>query len=125
MPVTLRLDRTRTALVLVVALGAAVRFIRIGHQSFEFDEIATLGLVHRSFGGMLSRLWQSSESTPPIFYVLEWAWTKIFGTSEAGMRSLSALAGAATVPVAYLAGRTMAAAESGRGFGATAFPGPA
>src|SRR5207248_8367161 len=43
-----------------------------------------------------------SESTPPLYYVLAWSWVRIFGWSEAALRSLSALLGTATVPVAYL-----------------------
>src|SRR6185312_12978679 len=45
------------------------------------------------------------ESTPPLFYVLEWGWTRVFGDGEAGLRSLPALAGLLTVPVAYAIGR--------------------
>ena len=41
-----------------------------------------------------------SESNPPLYYVLAWGWAKAFGTGEVGLRSLSALFGAATVPVA-------------------------
>ena len=36
--------------------------------------------------------------------MLAWPWTHIFGTSESGLRSLSALIGTATIPVAYWAG---------------------
>src|SRR5262249_17237538 len=34
-------------------------------------------------------------------------WTRVFGVSEVGLRSLSALIGTATVPIAYLAARTL------------------
>ncbi len=61
-------------------------------------------LVRRGFGGMLSHL-SSSESAPPLYYVLAWAWTKLFGTGPLGFRTLSALAGTLTVPVLYFAGR--------------------
>jgi len=45
-----------------------------------------------------------SESAPPLYYALAWLWTQATGTGEVGLRSLSALAGVATVPVAYLLG---------------------
>jgi mannosyltransferase len=99
--------RATVAVFAVTAVGAAVRFIGLGHQSFEYDEIVTLAHIHQSFGSMLSSFPDFSESTPPLYYVLVWPWTKLFGTSEAGIRSLSALFGTATVPVAYLIGRTM------------------
>src|SRR5260221_273001 len=61
---------------------------------------------------MLPQL-KASESNPPLYYVLAWGWAKAFGTGEIGMRSLSALFGAATVPVAYLIGRELASKRAG------------
>jgi len=47
-----------------------------------------------------------SESTPPLFYVLEWVWARVFGFGAVGLRSLSALFGSATIVVlAAVAGR--------------------
>src|SRR4029453_6429346 len=45
-----------------------------------------------------------TEATPPVYYVLGWGWTRIFGDGEVGLRSLSALAGTLTIPAAYAAG---------------------
>jgi hypothetical protein len=84
--------------------AAALRFGTLDVQSVWLDESATILLVHRGFSGMLSHL-PSSESAPPLYYVLVWAWTKIFGAGPLGFRSFSALAGTLTVPVLYLAGR--------------------
>ncbi len=99
--------RSPTAAQLVVALtlvGAALRFATLNVQSLWLDESATILLVHRSFGGMLSHL-SSNESAPPLYYVLAWLWTHVFGTGAVGFRSLSALAGTATIPVLYACGR--------------------
>jgi 4-amino-4-deoxy-L-arabinose transferase-like glycosyltransferase len=85
-------------------VAAAVRFTRIGHQSFWLDESYTVDLVQRSFGDMLHGV-ARTESTPPLYYVLAWLWAKLFGTTEAGLRSLSALAGTLAVPVAWRAAR--------------------
>jgi 4-amino-4-deoxy-L-arabinose transferase-like glycosyltransferase len=84
--------------------AAALRFATLDVQSLWLDESATVVLVHRGFSGMLSHL-SSSESAPPLYYVLVWAWTKLFGAGAVGFRSLSALVGTLTVPVLYLAGR--------------------
>jgi Dolichyl-phosphate-mannose-protein mannosyltransferase len=46
-----------------------------------------------------------SEPTPPLYYVVAWFWSRIFGTDEAGLRSFSALIGTATVPATYAAAR--------------------
>src|SRR5262249_26583020 len=40
--------------------------------------------------------------TPPLYFVVAWLWCRIFGTTEAGVRSLSALAGIAMIPLTYL-----------------------
>jgi mannosyltransferase len=77
-----------------------LRFTRIGHQGFWFDEGNTAQLVHFSPGQMLGLIPQS-ESTPPLYYCVAWVWARVFGYGEAGLRSLSALAGVVTVPVAY------------------------
>jgi mannosyltransferase len=104
-----------SGLQLVVGLtviGAALRFSTLTVQSIWLDESATMILVHRSFGGMLSHL-SSSESAPPLYYVLAWVWTKVFGAGPAGFRSLSALAGTLTIPVIYASGREISARAGG------------
>jgi mannosyltransferase len=94
----------RLVLVALVAAAAALRFTRIGHQSFWLDESYTVDLVQRPFGHMLSGV-SSDESTPPLYYVLAWLWEKVFGHGEAGLRSLSALFGTLAVPAAWAAAR--------------------
>ena len=54
-----------------------------------------------------------SESAPPLYYALAWVWTQVTGTGEFGLRSLSALAGVATVPVAYLLGAELRGRRAG------------
>ena len=94
------------AALAVAALTAArgrPAFLGIGHQGFWFDEGNTALLVHYSPGKMLGLIPQS-ESTPPLYYCVAWVWARLFGYGEAGLRSLSAVCGVATVPVAYMAG---------------------
>lgn len=100
------------ALGAIVVLAAVLRFATLRTQSIWFDEAATWDLVRRPFGAMLSRL-PHAESTPPLFYALEWGWTRVFGDGELGLRSLPALAGLLTVPVAHAIGRRAAGARAG------------
>jgi mannosyltransferase len=100
-----RTDVLEPSLLAVGALtifAGVLRFARLGHQGFWFDEGNTALLVHFSAGKMLGLLPQS-ESTPPLYYGVAWVWARLFGFGEAGLRSLSAFAGAATVPVAFAA----------------------
>ncbi|HEX8085086.1 MAG TPA: hypothetical protein VF529_12415 [Solirubrobacteraceae bacterium] len=57
---------------------------------------------------MLDRL-PDGEANPPLYSGLAWAWAHVFGDGEAGLRSLSALAGTALVVVAWAAARTLVA----------------
>ena len=100
---TLGVSPTQLVIALTV-LGGVLRFATLNVSSIELDESATMILVHRGFSGMLSHL-TSSESAPPLYYVLVWAWTKVFGAGAIGFRSFSALVGTATIPVMYAAGR--------------------
>jgi mannosyltransferase len=101
------------ALAGLTALGVAVRFASLGVQSYHHDEVITaLRVLPGSFGDMLHSV-RVSESNPPLYYTLAWGWAKAFGTGEIGLRSLSALFGAATVPVGYLIGRQLATRRAG------------
>jgi len=101
------------ALAALTALGLAVRFASIDLQSYHHDEaITALRVLPGSFGDMLHSV-KVSESNPPLYYVLSWGWAKAFGTGEVGLRSLTALFGAATVPVGYLIGRQLATRRTG------------
>ncbi|HET6447795.1 MAG TPA: glycosyltransferase family 39 protein [Conexibacter sp.] len=97
------------ALGAIVLLAAVLRFATLRTQSIWFDEAATWDLVRRPFGEMLSRI-PDGESNPPLFYALEWIWTRAVGDGEFGLRSLSALSGLLTVPVAYAIARHAAGA---------------
>lgn len=98
-------------LLLIVGVAAALRFATIATQSFWLDEAVTADLMHRSFGSMLSAIWDG-ESSPPLYYALAWVWTQLFGAGEAGLRSLSALIGVATVPVAWAIGARLSERQS-------------
>jgi mannosyltransferase len=102
----------RIVLAGILILAAALRLATIDHQSYWFDEAVTVDLVRDSLWGMLGRI-PGSESTPPLFYVLAWLWSKVFGTGEAGLRSLSALFGVGAVAGVYLAGAKLASARAG------------
>ena len=91
-------------MIALTLLGGVLRFATLNVSSLDLDESATLILVHRGFSGMLSHL-VSTQSAPPLYYILVWAWTKVFGAGAVGFRSFSALVGTLTIPVMYLAGR--------------------
>ena len=96
----------------LTVVAAVLRFAGIGHQGFWFDEANTALLVHLPLGKMLGLLPQT-ESTPPLYFCIAWVWARIFGFGEMGLRSLSAVAGALTIPVAYAAGAKLISRRAG------------
>lgn len=101
------------AVLLLSALAAALRFPTLDVQSFYIDEAHTVVIaVQPNLPDALSIV-GTTESTPPLYYILVWAWEKLFGAGEVGLRSLSALLGTATVPIAYAAGNALAGRRTG------------
>ncbi len=105
-------SRVVLAVIGLTALAALLRFWRLGHQGFWFDEGNTALLVQFSPGKMLGLIPQT-ESTPPLYYCVAWVWSRVFGHDEVGLRSLSAIVGVATVPVAYAAGAKLISRRAG------------
>ncbi len=94
-------------------LAAALRFATLGVQSYHHDEIVTASRVLRDGFWHAMNAVGFSESAPPLYYALAWVWTQLTGTGEFGLRSLSALAGVATVPVAYGLGAELRGKRAG------------
>ncbi|MGC1853278.1 MAG: glycosyltransferase family 39 protein, partial [Solirubrobacterales bacterium] len=93
--------------------AAALRFATLGAQAYHHDEIVTASRVLRADFWHAMEAVGFSESAPPLYYALAWFWTQIAGTGEVGLRSFSALAGVATVPVAYLLGAELRSRRTG------------
>ena len=96
----------------ITVAGGVLRFATLDSQSYWLDELVTVSLVHRDFGAMLREI-RATEATPYLYYVLAWPWSRAFGLGEIGLRSLSALVGTATIPVAYGAGAALASRRAG------------
>jgi hypothetical protein len=100
------------AVVALTVLAAVLRLATLSHQSFWFDEAQAVHEMRLSFGAML-HAWSTNEPNPPLYFVLAWPWAQVFGSGEAGLRSLSALVGTATVPLVFLAGRELISRRAG------------
>ncbi len=107
-------------LAALTLLAAALRLGTLGRQSLWYDEAFTpVHVLRASLGATLHNV-VHSENTPPLWYVLEWAITRVLGTSAVALRLLSALAGIATVPVAWAIGRALQGPNTRRAAIATA-----
>ena len=94
-------------LAALLLLATALRFSTLGLQSFWYDEAFTpVHVLHASLGATLHSV-VHTENTPPLWYVLIWAWSRVFGTGAIALRLPSAVFGVATVPVAWAIGREL------------------
>ncbi len=95
-------------LAALLLLAAALRLSTLDLQSFWYDEAyVPVHTLHASLAATLRSV-EHRENTPPLWYVLIWGWSRIFGTGEVALRLPSALAGIATVAVAWGIGQQLA-----------------
>ena len=92
-------------LLLILALAAGLRIYQIGYQSLWSDEGNSAALASRPLIQIARDA--SHDIHPPLYYWLLRSWTMIFGTSEAALRSLSALLGVLLVLCIAHLGRCM------------------
>jgi mannosyltransferase len=113
------LIRQMLGVVTLTVAAAIVRFATLTSQSFWYDEAVTARLVHKSLIEMLRTIPQS-ETAPPLYYLIAWPWARVVGSGDFALRSLSALTGTVTVPVAYAAGRHLVSRRAGLALAALA-----
>lgn len=92
------------ALLLVVAL--ALRIHNLEAESLWFDE----SLSHHYTIGNLCTLIERvrvMEGNSPLYFVLLWGWVRVFGDTEAGMRSLSVFLDTVGLLLLFLVARCM------------------
>jgi mannosyltransferase len=94
-------------LAALIVLAAALRLSTLGLQSFWYDEAFTpVHVLHTSLWSTLSSM-THSENSPPLWYVVAWLDYRVLGSGEVALRLPSALAGIATVPLAWAIGREL------------------
>lgn len=82
--------------VAVVLLSALLRFVQLGHEGLWCDEAYTALTVRQPWWAVWNQL-RTRDDAPPLFYLLQYGATRLFGDSEAALRGLSALVGVAAV----------------------------
>jgi len=96
----------------VAALAAYFRFWRLGHESLWLDELWSVRAATReSWAGLLEEV--RYDVHPPLYFAMLRIWMYLLGTSEAVLRSLSAVAGIGAVVVVGLLGRRLAGPAAG------------
>ncbi len=106
-----RLDgRTRlnwaTALVLILVVGAVLRFTLVAHQSFWYDESVSARLAKFSLSEMVSGK-ARDLGNPPLHLIVLHLWQQVFGSGDVAVRALSGVASLASIPLVAVIARRL------------------
>src|SRR5215471_18574546 len=85
--------------LLLLAVGAAARFLYLAGKPFWFDETFSVEVAQLDWHNFLHLLWWR-EANMSLYYVLLKGWLH-FGQSRFFIRSLSVVFAAATLPAIY------------------------
>jgi mannosyltransferase len=92
------------AIATLVLLSLALRSSHLA-QGFWIDEGISVGVAHHHWWSIPHLLRQ--DGSPPGYYMLLGLWIRIFGDSERATHALSLLFALASIPLAYVAGRSL------------------
>lgn len=86
-------------LLLITALGAALRIYKIGSDSIWLDEAYSVEISHKPLSTIVEET--SKDVHPPLYYFALHYWIKLFGDSEFYARILSAVFGTLSILLIY------------------------
>ena len=98
--------------VILTLVGGWLRVILLDNQGLWLDEAFSIWVSSHSVGEMLQWIVKIDQH-PPLYYLLLHYWIKLNGDTPYDVRLLSALFGAATIPIIYLIGKRMSGAVMG------------
>ncbi len=88
------------ALLVIIALGAALRVYKLDGDSLWLDEAYSIKFSHEAPAGIIEAT--ARDVHPPLYYFALHYWMLVFGDSETMVRLLSALFGILALLVIYL-----------------------
>lgn len=97
--------RSVLPILLILLLAAALRIYHITYQDIWFDEAFAWNIIIQD--DMFPRI--STDTHPPLYYLMLRGWTTVTGDSPLALRYLSALTSLLTVAAAYRVGRALVA----------------
>ena len=98
--------------IIITMIGAFQRVFLLGIKGMGFDETISMWLADHSVADMLPWI-VKIDKHPPLYYLLLHYWIGLNGDTPFDVRLLSALFGAATIPIIYLIGKRMSGVVMG------------
>jgi uncharacterized membrane protein len=86
-------------LLLIIALGAALRVYKLGSESIWLDEAFTIQIAHGSLPSIIEET--SKDVHPPLYYFALHYWMQLLGDSEFSTRLLSVIFGVLAILAIY------------------------
>src|SRR5262249_17597596 len=83
----------------LAVVAAALRFVNLGQENLWYDETFTAWLAKLDLNHMFTAI--QGDVHPPLWYVIEWANVRLFGSSEFALRLPSAVLGVLAVLLIY------------------------
>jgi mannosyltransferase len=96
----------------ITLAGVFLRVVYLDSKGMWLDETFSVWMAGHSLPELLQWLVRIDQH-PPLYYFLLHFWTQIFGDTPYYARLLSALIGAATIPIIYLIGARLSGAALG------------
>jgi 4-amino-4-deoxy-L-arabinose transferase-like glycosyltransferase len=90
-----------SVLLVLVAAGLALRLADLGRESYWLDEAGRAAIAAQPLAAIPAAV-GAIELSPPLYHLLLHGWTRLAGDGDFAGRLLSALLGAAAIPVTYL-----------------------
>src|ERR1700722_6194437 len=110
-----RRERAGVVLLTAIAVGAILRFFRLGAHELSIDEsLSWAESSGHNLKAVLRVQHQLDSGKFPIYEIAQHGWMKIFGDSETAMRALPALIGTLSIVLVFILGvEVMLAAVEG------------
>ena len=105
---------TMLAFVAVLGLALVCRTCTLASESAWNDEVFSLQcLSEPSLGAYLDRYTAVDPTMGPVYFTLQFGWSRLFGSSVLAIRALSVVLGMASILVVFRIGRTLFSPRAG------------
>ena len=94
--------KTILLLLLILAVGSFLRIYGIGAQNITYEEAVSLNVSTQGIASVIEEI--GNQIVVPLYFIVLHFWIKLFGISEAAVRSLSAIFGIVSILLIYQIG---------------------